>query len=69
MLVLQRTDDRVLPVKAARATAAQIPQAEFVELPGDKHLPWAGDTTEMLARIRAFVGAPPPHARTERVLA
>lgn len=69
VLVLQRTGDRVLPIKAARASAAQIPQAVLVELPGDQHLPWAGDTTEMLARIRAFVGAPPPPARTERVLA
>jgi pimeloyl-ACP methyl ester carboxylesterase len=69
VLVLQRTDDRVLPVKAARASAEQIPHAQFIELPGDQHLPWAGDTTEMLARIRDFVGAPPPPARTERVLA
>lgn len=69
VLILQRTGDRVLPIKAARASAARIPQAEFVELPGAEHLPWAGDTTEMLARIRAFVGAPPPPPRTERVLA
>jgi class 3 adenylate cyclase len=69
VLVLQRTNDRVLPVKAARASAAQIPQAVLVELPGNQHLPWAGDTAEMLTQIRSFVGAPPPAARTERVLA
>ena len=69
VLALQRTGDRILPVKAARASAAQFPQARFVELPGNQHLPWAGDTAQMLAEIRAFVGAPPPAARTERVLA
>ncbi len=69
VLVLHRADDLVVPVKAARATAAQIPQAVVVELPGNQHLPWTGDTAEMLARIRSFVGAPPPVARTERVLA
>ncbi len=69
VLVLQRTGDHVLPIKAARVAAARIPHAEMVELPGDEHLPWLGDTSEILARIRAFVGAPPPAARTERVLA
>jgi class 3 adenylate cyclase len=69
VLILHRIDDRVLPFKAGRAPIERIPHAEFVELPGDQHLPCAGDTTEILARIRAFVGAPPPPARTERVLA
>jgi class 3 adenylate cyclase len=41
----------------------------MVELPGAEHLPWLGDTAEMLAQLRAFVGAPPPVARTDRVLA
>ena len=41
VLVLQRAGDRVVPVKAARAAAAQIPQAAFVELPGNQHLPVA----------------------------
>ncbi len=68
-LVLQRVDDPILPIKAARVAAAQIPNAEFVELPGNQHLPWWGETADMLARIRSFVGAPPPAARTERVLA
>ena len=41
----------------------------FVELPGNQHLPWLGDTAEMLSQIRSFVGAPTPAARPERVLA
>ncbi len=68
-LVLQRTDDRVLPVKAARVTAQRIPSCKMVEVPGAEHLPWLGDTAEILAQLRDFVGAPLPAARTERVLA
>ena len=67
-LVLQRTDDRVLPIKAARVAAQRIPNAKMVELPGAEHLPWLGDTAEIVARLREFVGAPPPMVRAERVL-
>jgi class 3 adenylate cyclase len=41
----------------------------MVELPGAEHLPWFGDTAEMLSQLRGFVGAPAPAARTDRVLA
>ncbi len=68
-LVLQRTDDRVLPIKAARVAAQRISGAKMVELPGAEHLPWLGDTAEILAQLRDFVGALPPAARTDRVLA
>jgi class 3 adenylate cyclase len=68
-LVLQRTDDRVVPIKAGRVAAQRIPNAEMVELPGAEHLPWLGDTTEVIARLREFVGAPRPVAPAERVLA
>lgn len=68
-LVLQRTGDRVIPVETARAIAEQLPDATLLELDGDQHLPWLGESDEILERIRAFVGAPPPAARSERVLA
>ena len=68
-LVLQRTDDRVIPIKAARVAAQRIAGARMVELPGAEHLPWFGDTAEMLSQLRGFVGAPAPAARTDRVLA
>lgn len=68
-LFLQRTGDRVVRVEHARAAAPRFPYATLVELPGDEHLPWMGDTTEILSQLRAFVGAPPPQARAERVLA
>lgn len=68
-LVLQRTSDRVIPVEAVRAIAEKLPDATLVELDGDQHLPWLGDSGEILRQIRDFVGAPPPAARSERVLA
>lgn len=68
-LVLQRIEDQVIPVKAARVAAQRIPGATMVELPGAEHLPWLGDATEIVARLRAFVGAPASAPRTDRVLA
>jgi class 3 adenylate cyclase len=59
----------VLPIKAARVAVQRIPGATMVELPGAEHLPWLGDSTEILTQLRRFVGAPPPAARPERVLA
>ena len=68
-LILQRTDDGVVPVKLAGIAAQRIPDAKLIELPGAEHLPWLGDTAEIVAQLRAFVGAPLPIARAERVLA
>ena len=53
-LVLHRTEDH-LPVDAARWTAAQIPGARFVELPGGPHMPYYGDTDSLLRELEAFV--------------
>jgi pimeloyl-ACP methyl ester carboxylesterase len=69
VLALHRTADPVLSVELARAAVARMPNAKLVELAGAEHLPWLGGTTEMLEHLRAFVGAPPPLARAERVLA
>ncbi len=68
-LVLQRRDDRIIRAELARAEAESIPNARYVELEGVEHLPWLGDTGELLAQLREFVGAPPPRARPDRVLA
>jgi len=68
-LVLQRREDQIVKLEFARAEAERISHATLVELDGAEHLPWLGETTELLAQLRAFVGAPPPATRTERVLA
>ena len=69
VLLLQRRDDPVVRVEQARAAAQRLPSATLVELDGAEHIPWLGETAEILAQIRTFVGAPPPAPRTERVLA
>src|SRR5205085_8969408 len=54
-LVLHRTGDRCLKVEEGRFVADQIPAAKYVELPGNDHLPFVGDQTEMLDEIERFV--------------
>jgi pimeloyl-ACP methyl ester carboxylesterase/class 3 adenylate cyclase len=53
-LVAHRTTDD-LPIEVARWTAAQIPGARFVELPGGPHMPFYGDSEAVLRELEAFV--------------
>jgi class 3 adenylate cyclase len=69
-LVLHRADDRLIPVQAGRALARVIPAARYVELPGDAHPPWIGDTAALVAEIQDFLtGSRPDTVEVERVLA
>jgi class 3 adenylate cyclase/pimeloyl-ACP methyl ester carboxylesterase len=54
-LVLQRRGDRFVPVTAARALAAEIPDARYVALEGDIGYVYFGET-EHLAIIDDFLG-------------
>jgi class 3 adenylate cyclase/DNA-binding SARP family transcriptional activator len=68
-LVLHRSGDRMIGVENGRWLAANIPGAEYVELPGDDHLWWLGDQDALLDELERFlVGAPPARA-PDRVLA
>jgi pimeloyl-ACP methyl ester carboxylesterase/DNA-binding CsgD family transcriptional regulator len=53
-LVIHRRGD-VIPIKKGRYLAEHIPGAEYAELGGDDHLPWAGDTGAVVAAIERFV--------------
>lgn len=55
-LVVHRVGDRAAPVEGAQALAAGISGAELVVLPGRSHLPYLGDSTELVAVIRRFLG-------------
>jgi pimeloyl-ACP methyl ester carboxylesterase len=68
-LVLHRTDDRLIAVNAGRALAREIPGARYVELPGDAHPPWAGDTEALVAEIQQFLTGSRAPVEVERVLA
>jgi len=63
-LVVHRADDRAAPLAQAEALAAGVPGAELVVLPGRSHLPYAGDTHELVRVVRRFLGlaAPRRHA-------
>jgi class 3 adenylate cyclase len=54
-LVLHRSDDRDANVEEGRWIASQIPEAKFVELPGEDHLPWVGDQDGVLDEVEEFL--------------
>jgi hypothetical protein len=45
----------LVPVEAARWMAGRIPGARFVELPGDLHLPWFGNTDAIIDEVEELV--------------
>ncbi|MFZ0043214.1 MAG: adenylate/guanylate cyclase domain-containing protein [Solirubrobacteraceae bacterium] len=67
-LVIHRSQEP-LSVENGRYLAAQIPEAQYLELPGEDHLPWLGDQDSMLDAIEEFVTGRRTRASTDRVLA
>lgn len=68
VLVMNRTGDPVAHVDAARDLASRIPQAKFVEFPGETHGMW--DIVDpVMGQIREFVTGTRWHASLDRVLA
>ena len=54
-LVMHRVEDVVEPVGAGRYLARQIAGAEYIELAGADHFPWAGDQNSLLKEVERFV--------------
>lgn len=54
-LVLHRTGDRFVRTEAARYLADHIPDATYVELPGDDHLFFVGDVDALADEIEEFL--------------
>ena len=54
-LVLSRRDDPVGPGPTGRYLAERIPEARFIELEGDEHLPWLGDSDAVCSEVEHFV--------------
>jgi len=69
-LVIHRRGDRCLRIEEGRYLAEKIPGARMVELPGEDHLPFAGDQESILGAVERFVEEvrDVPHVST-RVLA
>jgi class 3 adenylate cyclase len=54
-LFVHRSGDRIYDVRGARAMAATVPGAQFVELPGDDHIPVFGDSNAILREVERFL--------------
>ena len=67
-LVMNRTGDPLANVVAARDLASKIPEARFVEFPGDTHQ-MADIRDQVIAEVQEFVTGVRPHATPNRVLA
>jgi class 3 adenylate cyclase/pimeloyl-ACP methyl ester carboxylesterase len=70
-LVVHRKGDLQVPIEAGRALARQIPDAKFIEYPGEDHVFWSGDVDVFLGDIEEFVTGSRDHSSSEveRVLA
>jgi len=68
-LVMNRTGDRSVNVAEGRWMAEQIPDARFVELPGEDHMPWVGDQDSILDEMQEFLTGDRPDRESDRVLA
>jgi class 3 adenylate cyclase len=68
-LVLHRTGDRILPVDQGRYLGQAIPNARFVELAGDDHIPFVGDADAIVDEVQEFLTGARPIPDTDRVLA
>jgi len=55
-IVVHRVGDRVVDLGAGRFLAEHIPGARFVELPGDDHSPFTGDSAPLLSSVEGFLG-------------
>ena len=67
-LVIHRTGDRTISIEAGRHLAAAIPDARLVELPGEDHLPYVGDSERIIAEIEMFLTGARSAAPTNRAL-
>jgi pimeloyl-ACP methyl ester carboxylesterase len=68
-LILHRIGERDVNVEEARFLAQHIPGARLIELPGDDHLPWVGDSDRLLDEVQEFLTGVRPVQDVDRVLA
>ena len=68
-LILHRSGDRRFEVGGSRYLAERIPGAKLVELPGDDHLVFTGDSEAILDEIEEFLTGSRHLAEPTRVLA
>lgn len=67
-LVIHRQDDQAFRIEAGRYLAEKIPGAHFVELPGQDHWWWLGDSEQVFKEIELFITNIKPAASIEQTL-
>jgi class 3 adenylate cyclase len=67
-LVVHRSQDRVADVHNGRYCAEHIVGAKYVELPGEDHWWWIGDSEAVINEIQEFLTGHRHQPETERVL-
>jgi class 3 adenylate cyclase len=71
-LIVQRRGDHVVRCGNGRFLADHVPDAVYLELPGNDHMYFLGDTQPLLDAVSRFAAAaavPPPEPRIDRFLA
>jgi class 3 adenylate cyclase len=68
-LVLHRRGDRVVNRRAGQWMAEQIPGSRYVELAGQDHFPWVGDSDAVLDEVEEFLTGVRHANEPDRVLA
>ncbi len=68
-LVIHRQGDLMNRVTCARYLAERIRGAKYVELPGNDHFPWVGDTEAILGEVEEFLTGVRQGPESDRVLA
>jgi class 3 adenylate cyclase len=68
-LILHRPGDRTTRVEGSRYLAEHIPGARYVEVPGQDHLMWVGDSDAIVDEIEEFLTGARHVAEPDRVLA
>jgi len=68
-LVLHRVGDQPIDIEQGRYLAEHIPDSKLVELNGDDHLWWVGDSEAIVNEIQEFLTGEQPPMEKDRVLA
>ena len=68
-LVMHRRDDQLIPIVHGKELAERIPGARFVELPGEDHFVFVGDTDRLLDEVEQFLTGARQSHEPNRVLA
>jgi pimeloyl-ACP methyl ester carboxylesterase len=68
-LVLNRAGDLLVNAEAGRYLRDHIPGAKYVELPGNDHWMWAGETNRLADEIEEFLTGTRTTTEPDRVLA